>query len=264
MKIALLIAVWQRLEITELVYKSLKDLPSNVKPFIVLSENEHIELAKKYKLNYWYFPNLPLGKKLNYGLTNLYKEDWNYFMQIGSDDIIDMSLFEVYKPFLESNVDIIGLDKSYIYDTKTKKTIYYNGQGTAMIGAGRMISRKVVSSFIGEVDFKLNVQMCNGDIKYIPGDVIQIPEHTAIEMQRNCKGYIKEKNQMINIWTPERNRGLDGDSLRRMKQKGFNEMILETDKTFVCDIKSETNINAFETFTLNEVVLPEYFKTKLI
>lgn len=45
------------------------------------------------------------------------------------------------------------------------------------------------------------------------------------------------------------NRGLDGNSLFRIRSKGYDEKIVSLGDAVILDIKSETNLNGFDSFT---------------
>ena len=55
------------------------------------------------------------------------------------------------------------------------------------------------------------------------------------------------------LWSYRRNKGLDGQCSKRIKIRGFRELIIPMGNSSVVDIKSKTNMNSFEKITGVEV-----------
>ena len=98
-----------------------------------------------------YFKNKPLGLKLNagieYALTHF---EFDYIMNLGSDDIVHPALLQLYRESMQEKIDFFGLDKVYFYDTRVNKlliSIEY------VWGAGRMISRKILEKLQNKGEF---------------------------------------------------------------------------------------------------------------
>ena len=145
-KLKLFLAVWKRPEITELCFlgiQRLKTHPSfDISAFAVISEVDMIGLCEKYDIDWIITENLPLGKKKNFGLRQLSYYDFDFMMEIGSDDLVTNNLLTQYLPYFEK-YDFFGIsDVAYIESE--------NGECRRLIadkttyGAGRVISKDLL------------------------------------------------------------------------------------------------------------------------
>lgn len=156
MKIIILIPVWKRPELTKKCIEALLKLkPKGIELnlFLILSiedpdfmENVDIVVLTKGRLTVC--PNKPLGVKKTFGLVNAIKTypDYDYIMELGSDDFLNPKLFELYKPFMSNGVKFFGMNNCYMYDTIRDKVYWikeYAGEGLTF-GGGRMIHRSVI------------------------------------------------------------------------------------------------------------------------
>jgi hypothetical protein len=87
-KILIYLAVWKRPQITELCFLGIQRLRRsfNVEALAVISEEEMKPLCEKYGVHWVMYKNEPLGEKKNYGLRKAKEFDFEYLMEIGSDD----------------------------------------------------------------------------------------------------------------------------------------------------------------------------------
>lgn len=89
------------------------------------------------------FPNKPLGLKKIAGLKFACKYfDFDYLMELGSDDIVNPELIDLYKPYMEKKFDFFGLSSLYFVNWETREAMFvknYNDGQT--FGAGRMLHR---------------------------------------------------------------------------------------------------------------------------
>jgi len=165
-KIAILLPVWGRADVFKIVSDNLEQLTKHIKyidftVFIVYSKNdpELPQLMKiveeaGYKTIKREASNNFLGKKLNIGVQTALKEDWDYMMNFGSDDLAHTIMLELYLPYIRDKVDVFGLNNVYFYDIHTRKSMkfsYYNNPH--VVGAGRMISRKAVEEVMDEFGY---------------------------------------------------------------------------------------------------------------
>lgn len=146
-KILIFLAVWKRPEITELCFRGIERLRMHpdfeIDTLAVISEPEMVDLCRKYKINFTIHANEPLGKKKNAGLHCAREHEFEYLMEIGSDDLILNELLDSYKEFISQGVDFFGIrDAGYICsETGSCRRLATNN---ATYGAGRMISRKLL------------------------------------------------------------------------------------------------------------------------
>src|SRR5690242_11011768 len=87
------------------------------KALAVISEKEMIPLCKKYSIDFVEHENEPLGKKKNFGLTESLKKDWDYLIELGSDNLILNSIFDYYLPAMKSGEDFFGFTRVIYVDS---------------------------------------------------------------------------------------------------------------------------------------------------
>jgi hypothetical protein len=145
-KILIYLAVWKRPEITELCFMGIQRMKQHpdysIQALAVISEDEMIPLCERYGINWVMHPNQPLGKKKNFGLQHAAQFDFDYMMEIGSDDLILNELLTDYLKYI-GNRDIFGVvDAAYIDSDGGECRRLISRAST--YGAGRMIKRKVL------------------------------------------------------------------------------------------------------------------------
>jgi hypothetical protein len=156
MKILLYVPCWHRPEIVAMFVRNMKsNLPdyAEVVPYFVLSqEDPDCQTLTRITEGYdrTYTTNTPLGRKKNIGLQRATALEWDYLMDMGSDDIFTGQLWGHLKPYLLSGQEYFGILHTYSYNPYLNKAVYmpnyhiaYNDQVTAQ-GQGRCIRRDVV------------------------------------------------------------------------------------------------------------------------
>lgn len=197
------VAVWKRPDITELCFMGIDRIKKhpmyNIQALAVISEKEMIPLCNKYKINWVMTENNPLGRKKNYGLKQASNIDFDYMLEIGSDDIITDDLLDQYLEYYDKYEAFGVQDICYVESVNLECRRFNSHLST--YGAGRVISRKVLES----VEWRL--------------------------------------------WNDDINRGLDNDSIRKMKSANVNYFkVPPMDVPGVIDIKSDENIWKFNYF----------------
>lgn len=147
-KLLIYLAVWRRPKITELCFigiNRLKKHPSyDISALAVVSERSMIQLCEKYGIKWVMAENQPLGRKKNAGLKAAQAYDFDYLMEIGSDDLITNDLLTQYTEYIYS-MDFFGIsDAAYIESSSGYCRRLTTSNST--YGAGRMISRKVLEA----------------------------------------------------------------------------------------------------------------------
>lgn len=147
-KINLLIylAVWRRPQITELCFMGIERMKKhsayNIKALAVISEPEMIQLCNKYDIEWTMQDNYPLGKKKNAGLKKAKEIDFDYLMEIGSDDLITNELLTQYLDYY-GKYEFFGItDAAYIESESGVCKRLISEKST--YGAGRIISRRLL------------------------------------------------------------------------------------------------------------------------
>lgn len=146
-KILIYLAAWKRPEITELCFKGIERLKKHpdfdFEVLVVISEEEMITLCVKYGYTYCMYENLPLGKKKNYGLSIAKMMQWDYLLEIGSDDLILNELLDDYKEMISKGDEFFGIADSAYINSRTGECRRVKDKST--YGAGRMIKREAFS-----------------------------------------------------------------------------------------------------------------------
>lgn len=157
MKLLIYTAVWKRPEITEICFMGLKRLGQQA--LAVISEVDMIPLCEKYGVEWVMHENHPLGEKKNAGLERAREIDFDFLIEIGSDDLILNELINQYQKFFVK-YDFIGVcDAAYI----NAETLECRREiGTTPYGAGRAISKRALEL----VDYELWPKANRGLDKY--------------------------------------------------------------------------------------------------
>ena len=159
-KIAVVIPCWKRPEVLELCLKNLAWFSNQVQtweitPLLVLSPEDpdlkSIEkIAKRYGIKAVYYPNLPISAKLNAGIHYALKHyDFDYMMNFGSDDLIHPRIEALFAPHFKAKTLFFGVNNLWFYDLTDKTAWHFRTYNDIKaIGAGRMIHRSILESFI--------------------------------------------------------------------------------------------------------------------
>lgn len=98
------------------------------------------------------FGNRYLGAKWNAAIYAAYLRKVDYVMMIGSDDVINPEIAEVYKPYMEEGNLIFGMQDFLALNLETDRIKHFKGypkEYSLPIGAGRMISRQALEKVNG-------------------------------------------------------------------------------------------------------------------
>lgn len=160
-KILILLPIWGRESITKICFDNLKELQKdfNIKVLCIVSEQWAKIEAFKYGFNQVFASNECLGTKMNIGVEEALKYDFDYLMNLGSDDIITKDLFKLYEPYFNNNKAIFGSRKLTFIDSQSKEAKEYDYN--FLIGAGRCIRKDVLKECVvkdGVVDMYDKVQ----------------------------------------------------------------------------------------------------------
>lgn len=146
-KLLVFLALWRRPEITELCFLGLQRLRMHpdfdIQVLAVISEASMIPLCDKYNVHFVYHENEPLGRKKNFGLQRARQFEFDYLMEIGSDDLVLNELLDSYKPMIAKGAELFGINDAAYIDSETgacRRLVSRN----STYGAGRMISRSAL------------------------------------------------------------------------------------------------------------------------
>lgn len=146
MKLLIYTAVWKRPEITEICFMGIKRLQKvsgfDISAFAVISEVEMIPLCEKYGVDWCLTTNHPLGAKKNYGVKQALRKDFDYMIEIGSDDLLKTEALYAYT----WDTPVIGFMDFAIVNTENGKCKAIKAN-IPKYGSGRAIQRFVLESF---------------------------------------------------------------------------------------------------------------------
>lgn len=207
MKLLIYTALWKRPEVSEICFMQIDYLRSYFKPkgveiipFVVLSEEEMKPLCDKYKVGYCEAENFPVGRKHNIGLFESLKIKWDYMMLIGSDDLVSAKYMDIALKEIEKKTVFAGPDVIYFFNSWDNSLKMHKVNGIYSIGAGRIMSRSMIESFVEDDSLTfwedqknkgLDTSSFNRvDKKGIGHKMIKLPE----------KPYIVDVKSDQNIW----------------------------------------------------------------
>jgi len=157
-KIMIFLAAWKRPEITEICFMGIERMRDNrmfdVDAMAVISEPSMIDLCYKYGIKWCMHENLPLGKKKNYGLTQAMTHQFDYLLEIGSDDLVKNDIFELYAPHFDAGKDVIGLSEFVMMNSVDGECRKWS-HDTGAFGVGRAISRRALDGMKLDEGYKL-------------------------------------------------------------------------------------------------------------
>jgi len=142
--ILILLPIWKRENITKICFDNLKELQNdfNIEVLCIVSEQWSKLMAFEYGFKYVEASNECLGNKMNIGVRASLKYDYDYLMNLGSDDIITKELFDLYEPLFKEDYPFFGSTKLTFINSKSKE-VKVSDYGI-LIGAGRCIKKDVL------------------------------------------------------------------------------------------------------------------------
>lgn len=144
MKLLFYLALWKRPEITEICFIGLKRLCNkfNGEILAVISEEEMIPLCEKYGVMWVMHNNTPIGRKKNFGLRESLRLEWDYVVELGSDDLIKDELIELYLPEMQKGTPVLYCGSVSFINSETLACRYI--KSGSPFGLGRAIKRSVI------------------------------------------------------------------------------------------------------------------------
>lgn len=148
-KICLYVAIWQRPAVTVACFHNIKRLVEyrpqlfEIIPHFVLSEEWAAQLCDEFGFAYTRAQNKPLGRKMNKGMREALKSEWDWLMQLGSDDFIEPKFLDYYWPYLQHE-QFFGMRHLLVMDGRSGDLM---SVGTEHVfGAVRCIKRGLVEA----------------------------------------------------------------------------------------------------------------------
>lgn len=162
-KIVMIIPCWKRPEILSVVCKQLDFFYHETIDKIDLTalyifSNEDSDLDKleevykniNHKADRIYSSNYYLGNKLNDGIEYASKFNYDYIMNMGSDDLIHPDIIDLYLPYIKQNLPLIGINSLYFVSKGNAPILFLDYNTKYLIGAGRLIHKSAIKTVIRE------------------------------------------------------------------------------------------------------------------
>lgn len=244
MKLLVFLAVWKRPEITEICFVGINRLIRNsqipIQAFAVISEESMIGLCEKYNIKWTFYKNEPVGEKKNHGLNEAMKLEWDYLLEIGSDDLVKDELVQLYAPFF-GKYDLFGTKDAIIINSEDGMCRRLKSDTT--YGLGRCMSRKALECAYGVDVVALEGIMAMGR-STAKGQNGFFKVEQAQELEKLGRVKILGKPR-YRLWRDEINKGLDNNSDFFFMKNGIGHRAIKTDKPLCIDIKGKDNIWPF-------------------
>lgn len=144
-KVLVYLAVWKRPKITELCFMGIQRMKMHpnyqIEGLAVISEEEMIPLCERYGIHWVMYKNEPLGEKKNFGLQKAKEFEFDYLMEIGSDDLVLNELLTDYLKYV-GKYDFFGISDAAYINSESMECRRLISRST--YGAGRMLHRRAL------------------------------------------------------------------------------------------------------------------------
>jgi len=160
MVVSFVTGMWKRPEVFEIFAKGIKHIQDNT-PIIVHcivagSEGSTSRIqAERYGFHYIETNNYPLSDKMNQPLQIAKKLNSDYVICLGSDDVMELRLFNEYLYWMNKGYDFIGLLDFYFLNLPKDKAVYWKGyrgpRKGDTVGAVRCLSKWLLNQLDWEL-----------------------------------------------------------------------------------------------------------------
>jgi len=245
------IPLWKRSFITRICFEGLKRLyRQGFEGYVVcaVSRKEDAELCEEYGFDYTQVENFPLGRKMNLGIEYcLLNYEFDFLINMGSDNLLSPEVMDMWAE------GINGTSINTITDGCQVKEVEFNN----MLGAGRMVPSRYLKFWKKLV--RMNESVMGGGA-FHEGETYWVASEKADELNSNGSAEILSDEKFV-WYENDINKALDDQS----RQALVNEHrlgLVEGKKRVLFEIKSETNIWAFDELEGKPATLPSWISTK--
>jgi hypothetical protein len=241
MKILVFTPVWKRPEITRAYCLGIQRLKKSfdVDVLCVLSpedDSENKVLLDEYDIQYILHRN-KLGEKKNEGLQHALKLDFDYLLEMNSDDIIADELLETYKDLMRKGENFIGIRNFVFYNSETGKS--KQCKSTTLFGIGRAYKKEALVEASRCVDVVMEETVTTPTNYYKKGNWYIVHPNNVV------KGMNVLSEEYNRLWDDTADRGMDNFSQGVFERVGILPTVIETPRPLAMDVKSEVNLWAF-------------------
>lgn len=257
-RVCILTAMYNRPLVSELFALSLqrviKDQSKNysITSMAAVTGAESKDVCRRYSIPYVDVPNNPVGRKWNAGLKEALKDDWDYVLIMGDDDIMSSELLDHYMRYVRDGYNYFGVDSLYFYSPKQQRAVHFTYQYNTpkLIGCGIMHSRESVLNTAWKVRISAKEDLSHGAV-HIPANAERyIPEYQAKHIQQ--LGYLRIISEPVfEFWQDSLNRSLDKNKDFNLVFNGWFPYVVSTGKPLITDVKTKQNIWTFDHYAQN-------------
>jgi hypothetical protein len=183
LKICLYVAIWKRPEVTVACLHNIKRLVEyrpelfEIIPHFVLSEDWAERLCEEFGFAFTRSQNNPLGRKMNKGIREALKYDFDWLVQLGSDDFIEPKVLDYYWPHFQHE-RFFGMRHLLVMDGRTGDMMSVGTHN--VFGAMRCIHRSLLDKTMKSQGWlweaKLNRALDGSSMKSIEKQTGEIPK----------------------------------------------------------------------------------------
>jgi hypothetical protein len=169
------------------------------------------------------------------------KLDWEYLLEIGSDDLVKDGLIELYEP-LFGKADYFGTKDAVIINSETGECRRLTSD--TCYGLGRCFSRKLIKEVCYGVEILALEGIMTRGRTTAKGKTGFFKIPMAKELESLGRVEIKSEPR-YRLWKDDITRGLDNNSDFFLMTQGIGHRTVKTDKPLTIDIKGPDNIWKF-------------------
>ena len=203
MKLAIVTTLWGRREVSKIVLNyyhnlTVKDIDFTL--IAVSTQEEDIDLARKYGWISKWHENVPLSDKFNEGFLEAMNHDPDAVMVIGSDNLITPNYFEALP-----EVDYSAPGGTYFYSPELDECRYVRSPSGC--GAGRVLSKKLLNSCDWRPYTEGNPQFIESAMKEkigVPDELVDVSRESGrLVVDIKTKRW-PDSTEGVNMWSYER------------------------------------------------------------
>jgi len=166
-------------------------------PFAVCSTKEDVLFIESIGVNYTISDNDQLGKKHNEGLEATKNIEYDYIVQLGSDDVITNYYLHYAAHAMQNDYDVFGVDNLLFWSIAKKEGKLFNISNgkNKVVGAGRFISKQAIT----ECKFKLWIDDLQKGLDYVSQCKLETKGYDTHIIRTDETPVIDFKTE-VNIW----------------------------------------------------------------
>jgi len=230
-------AFHNRAHISQLYWYGIERLRKNfnIKVLSIISDDSNKTLAEKHSDFIVETENKPLGKKLNTGLKKVLELDFDFMVQLGSDNLITDRLMSVYEFYFNSGCQLFGAANTILFDSVSKQVQTFDF-GNVWSASSKSLLNKVCNT----KKLQMLHSLSGANFNYGKGAFVNLPEQTADNyVARGLATYILSEQK---LWDDEKMQGLDRNSEVKFESVGIANFPVVTEEPEIICVKSEENI----------------------